>query len=284
MKLLIICGPTATGKTELAVQLAKKFNGELVSADSRQVYRGMDIGTGKDREKIDVPIWLYDVVNPDEEFSVSHYTKLAKHAIADISKRKKLPIIVGGTGLYIQALVEPFETTDIPPDTKLREKLAMASVEEMQSMLDPKILRSMNESDRQNPRRLMRKLEIASSLQKNLQEKPLKEKNNILMIGLTAPMPILYRRIDERVDQRLRQGMANEVRLLVKRYGRNVPAMSALGYRSLEHWKRDEHRLAKRQMTWFKKQAHIVWFDVVDAGLRSKVAEAVRAWYTEVSS
>src|SRR3990172_7447839 len=108
-KLLVICGPTATGKTALAVKIAKILDGELVSADSRQVYREMDIGTGKDRETIgDVPIWMYDVVSPDEEFSVSQYMKLARSAIADIHARAKLPIIVGGTGFYINALIRPF--------------------------------------------------------------------------------------------------------------------------------------------------------------------------------
>src|SRR3989344_4958306 len=125
-KVLIICGPTATGKTKLAARLAKRFNGELVSADSRQVYRGMDLTTGK--EMPDVPIWLYDVAHPDEDFSVSHWVKLAKDAISDIQKRNKLPIVVGGTGLYIQALLRPFETIDIPPNKKLREKLQKLTV------------------------------------------------------------------------------------------------------------------------------------------------------------
>ena len=148
-KILIVCGPTATGKTALASQLAKKFDGELISADSRQVYRGMDVVTGKDRP--DVPIWLYDVVNPDEEFSVSHWIKLARRAINDISKRGKLPIIVGGTGLYIHALLHPLETITIPPDRALREQLQEQSVKELQQMLTRG---SMNNSDWNNPRRL----------------------------------------------------------------------------------------------------------------------------------
>ncbi len=125
-KLLVICGPTATGKTVLAAEIAKQFNGELVSADSRQVYRSMDICTGKDRP--DVPIWLYDIVDPDEEFSVSQWVVLARGAIADIHKRNKLPIVVGGTGLYIHALLYPFETINIPPDRTLRNKLQALSV------------------------------------------------------------------------------------------------------------------------------------------------------------
>ncbi len=276
-KLLIVCGPTATGKTALAVQLAKKFNGELVSADSRQVYRGMDIGTGKDREKIDVPIFLYDVVNPDEEFSVNHYMRLANHVIGDIVKRKKLPIVVGGTGLYINALIYPPETMNIPPDKKLRKKLKQASVASLQEMVGLTILQSMNQSDRQNPRRLMRKIEIARA--KKALPKPV-QMFDYLVIGLTAALPVLYKRIDQRVDERLRQGMEGEVETLVAKYGRDIPAMSALGYRSLERWKLDEHAYARRQLTWFRKVKDIRWFDITEAQWKRKVEALVRAWYT----
>ena len=160
MKLLIICGPTATGKTALAAKLAKKFNGELISADSRQVYRGRDLETNKERPASpaggpDVPIWLYDVVNSGEEFGVSQWVKLARLAIENIPKRNKLPIVVGGTGLYIKALLEPFETIDIPPDFKLRKK--NLSVQQLQRMVPRG---NMNESDWNNPRRLIRKIEI----------------------------------------------------------------------------------------------------------------------------
>mgnify|MGYP001615994319 CR=1 FL=1 len=279
-KLLIICGPTATGKTALAVQIAKKFDGELVSADSRQVYIGMDIGTGKDRAKIDVPVWLLDIVNPDEEFSVSVWVKLAGQAVADILSRNKLPIVVGGTGLYIHALIHRPETMDIPPDKKLREKLQNASVGVLQHMIEPTILQSMNQSDRQNPRRLIRKIEIARA------KKTLRKSKKIfdcLSVGLTAPQSDLYTRIDDRVDERLRQGMKEEVETLIKKFGRNFPSMSALGYRSLEHWKKDEHSYARRQRTWFKKQKSIEWFDVTGPGYPENVTRSILAWYTRVS-
>jgi len=276
-KLLIICGPTATGKTEVAVTLAKKFNGELISADSRQVYRGMDIGTGKDREKIDVPIWLLDVVNPDAEFSVSHWVKLAHEAVGDIISRNKLPIVVGGTGLYINALIHPPETMDIPPDTGLRKQLKNASIDELQKLVNSEVLQLMNPSDRQNPRRLLRKIEIAKSTK--LLHKS-KKAFDYLIVGLTAPIPELFKRIDERVDNRIRRGMKEEVSRLIKEYGRDIPAMSALGYQSLENWKQDEHAYAKRQLTWFKKQKDIIWFDITDPAAKTRMTEQIDSWYT----
>ena len=244
-KLLVICGPTATGKTALATALAKKLNGELISADSRQVYRGMDLVTGKDRP--DVPIWLYDVVNPDEEFSVSQWVKLTRSAIIDIKKRKKLPIIVGGTGLYIKALFDPFDTIDIPPNKALRKKLSAVSVAELQAQTTRG---RMNNSDWNNPRRLIRKIEIETS-HVTTHKKP--HVFHAVVIGLTAPLPILDARIDARFNKRLQQGMQKEIDALVKKYDKNLPSMSAIGL--------NEHAYARRQLTWFTKQKDIHWFD-----------------------
>lgn len=263
-KILVICGPTATGKTALAAALAQKFNGELVSADSRQVYRGMDLVTGKD--KPNVPIWLYDVVNPDEEFSVSQWMKLARAAIFDIQKRNKLPIVVGGTGLYISALLRPLETIDIPPNKMLREKLQHVSIIELQKMVSRD---NMNDSDWNNPRRLIRKIEIAQS--KIVTPKSLGT-FNALIIGLTAPLSVLYERIDVRLESRKRAGLESETASLQARYRRNLPSMSAIGL--------NEHAYARRQMTWFKKQKDIHWFDVTDSTIQAKVATFVSEWYT----
>lgn len=269
MKLLVICGPTATGKTALAADLAKKFNGELISADSRQVYRGMDLVTGKDMPHM--PIWLYDVVDPDEQFSVSQWVTRANAAIADIEKRNKLPIVVGGTGLYIQALLAPFDSIDIGPDLQLREKLKNVSIHELQGM----ILRgSMNESDWNNPRRLLRRIEIshARGPLAKLQGVPLR-KEDILMIGLTAAKSVLNKRIDERIQKRMQNGLEKEVALLLSRYDKNLPSMSAIGL--------NEHAYARRQMTWFKKQKNIIWFDIMDKTCVNKVTKKVTAWYTD---
>lgn len=261
-KILVICGPTATGKTALAASLAKKFDGELISADSRQVYRGMDISTGKDRP--DVPIWLYDVVDPDEAFSVSHWVKLAQGAVSDIHNRNKLPIVVGGTGLYIHALLAPFETMHIPPDTKLREKLKYVSVQELQTMVSRN---GMNNSDWNNPRRLIRKIEIA----RNKRHPISKPHWDVLQICLTAPLAILDERIDKRLEERNAAGLDKEVVMLRKKYKVNLPAMSAIDL--------NEHAYARRQLTWFKKQKDIYWFTIPYDIL--EIEKLVSSWYTK---
>ena len=277
-KLLVICGPTATGKTALAVSLAKRLHGELISADSRQVYREMDIGTGKDRDEIDVPIWMLDVVNPNEEFSVSHYSRLAHQAIAEIIKNGKLPIVVGGTGLYIDSLLHNLDSIDIPPDYELRKKLQQATVAELQNML-PNI--RMNNSDWNNPRRLIRRIEIERAPKADLENK---EKLDYYIAGLTAPISYLFDRINKRVDDRLKKGMKEEVLYLTKKYGIDIPAMSAIGYRSLDTWKSDEQHYAKRQLTWFKKNKNIHWFDITSNQFEENVTSDVLAWYTDIKN
>jgi len=262
-KILVICGPTATGKTALAADLAKKFNGELISADSRQVYRGMDLTTGKDRPN--VPIWLYDVVNPDEEFSVSHWVKLASDVVKNIQERNKLPIVVGGTGLYINALIHPFETIDVPPNKALREKLKTKSILELQNMIERG---DMNNSDWNNPRRLIRRIEIGEMKSKN----PNKGMYDVLSIGLTAPLQELYRRIDARMDARIQAGLKDEIRCL-QNYSSELPSMSAIGV--------NEHAYAKRQLTWFRKQKDIRWFDLTHEGYIGEIESVVHSWYTK---
>ena len=243
-KLLVICGPTATGKTALAAKVAKQFNGELISADSRQVYRGNDLETNKERP--DVPIWLYDVADKGEEFSVAHWVKLARVAANDIRRRGKLPIVVGGSGLYIHAFIHPFETVDIPPDENFRKR--GFTLQELQHMISRG---SMNESDWNNPRRLIRKIEIAKSIVKKHRFSPY----DALIIGLTAPLPVLYKRIDDHVQERIHAGM-NKEKII------------------------NEHAIARKQLTWFKGQKGIHWFDVTDDGLADNVTALVAAWYT----
>ncbi len=329
-KLLIICGPTATGKTQLALALAKQFSGELVSADSRQIYQDMDIATGKDlppgakvqnaklkikfRKKTynlpayivdQVLLWMYDVVKPDEDFSVSHYQYLAHKVISHIGEKGRLPIVVGGTGLYLKALTENIESINVPPDLVLRQKLAALTVEELQRKvqeLNPKVWGAMNTSDRFNPRRLIRKIEVIS-----LQKKPAfakkiwNEQFNVLNLGLTAPRKTLYQRIDERVESRIKQGIVTEIEKLLRQgYSWDLPAMSSLGSREwkryftqnkntrevskekiITQWKFDEHGYARRQITWFKKQSDIVWFDITEPNLVARVAAKVATWYTQ---
>jgi len=269
-KLLVICGPTGVGKTSLAIKLAKQFNGEIVSADSRQVYRYMDIGTGKDvhsskfkvsaftpvpdgtglrRDKqigfyeIDgIKVWLYDVVKPDYQFSVADYIECTSLVMKDIWKRGKLPILVGGTGFYIKALVDGIETIGIKPDWGLRKILGYQDIKilrEMLGKLDAERLRGMNESDKNNPRRLIRAIEIARhrstsevSLPPNWRDSSTSEVKSFF-IGLKASYKELYERIDKRVDERVAQGVEKEIRgLLEKGYTFENSALgTTIGYK-----------------------------------------------------
>jgi len=323
--LLVICGPTATGKTALAINLAKKFNGEIVSADSRQVYKGMDIGTGKDlpvnpKSKIQNPklklkiknltigfyevggvkIWLYDVVEPDYRFNVADYVKCAELVIQNIWQRKKLPILVGGTGFYIKALIDGIETLGVPPDWELREKLRNLEIEKLKEYLKkiaPARLERMNEGDRNNPRRLIRAIEIAKKIQNpksKIQNKIQNSKfkiQNVLFIGLKAPYGILYEKIDRRVEERVKQGFIKEIQSLLKKgYNWENSAMGAtIGYKEwqpfferkaskeeiIQRWKYAEHAYTRRQMTWFRKDKRICWFDITSKNWQNKIESLV---------
>lgn len=276
-KLIIICGPTATGKTEVGIKLAKKFNGEIISADSRQVYKGMDIGTGKYKEiyeKNNIRVWGIDLVNPDYQFNLGDYKKYAFKKITEISQRKKLPIVVGGTGLYIKSLISPLDYTAIPPDEKLREK--NYDVETLKKILDADWFKSLNNSDQNNPRRLIRAIEISNYLKKHTIQND-DTKLDCLIIGLTAPKEVTFEKVKERVEKRIKQGIVEEIKKLkTDGFGWDLPSMSGLGYREFrdyfennagleevkKRWIVDEINYAKRQITWFKKMKDIVWFDI----------------------
>lgn len=299
-KLLIISGPTATGKTKLALHLAKVLNGELISADSRQVYKEMNIGTGKEYSA-GIPIWGYDLVSPNEEWSAAHFVKFANQIIPKIYRRKKLPIIVGGTGLYIKNLLRPPETLFIPPDPKLRQKLEKITLTQLQTKLrrvSPNRFSQMNQSDRHNPRRLIRaievekfaKLHISRGVSWRRRETPHK---NILHIGITALVKQTDRRIEKRVSYRLKQGLELEVKNLVNKYGWNSILSSTIAYREWRQyfknkiprelvtktWTVHEKQYARNQLTWFKKQPGIRWFDITAPGFPDDVVSLVKQWY-----
>lgn len=293
MKLLIICGPTATGKTALAIKAAKAFGGELINADSRQVYKGLNALTGKDRSP-SVPIHLYDVVSPDEEFSVAHFVRLAQTAIDDVHKRTKLPIVVGGTGFYLRALTTSIATLAVAPNSELRKILSSMPIEELQQRLqnvDQDRWDGMNDSDRKNPRRLIRAIEVAATNKAVVEQgqsllQGLSLNNNVLWIGLTTKQEILKKRIATRVAQRFEEALT-EVREGLPPILGVTPLLS---YKrgeitkedALHRWTQLEYQYAKRQMTWFKKQQDIHWFDVQHAGYPRDVEELVREWYTTV--
>ncbi|MBI4035185.1 MAG: tRNA (adenosine(37)-N6)-dimethylallyltransferase MiaA [Candidatus Chisholmbacteria bacterium] len=301
MKCLIICGPTATGKTRLAAEIAKEFNGEVISADSRQVYRRVDIGTGKDKPR-GVKIWGYDLVEPDEEFSVADFVAFTWSIIERLGRKNKLPIVVGGTGLYLKSLFEPPESLGVKADKKLRKKLGVLDIKQLQEELGrvaPERFRQMNWSDKHNPRRLIRAIEVANYHLRGVHAATSEVKNrrgviyDALWIGLTADRSMLEKRIRRRVEERAGGGMSVEVKRLMQKYSDwTLPAFSATGYHewreylmgkisrqeAIEQWQRSEQQYAARQMTWFKKQPYIYWFDIGDKNWHNKINRLVNKW------
>lgn len=275
--MLVIMGPTATGKSDLAVFLAKKLDGEVISADSRQVYKGLDIGTGKitKKEMAGIPHHLLDVANPKRVFTASHYKKLGEKALENILQRKKLPIICGGTGFYVRALVDGIILPEVPPNQKLRKQLEKKTVAQLFIVLKKLDRRRAKEIDAKNPRRLIRAIEIAKYLGKvpHLEASP-PSGVDVLRIGIDMPDKVLKERIKKRLEVRIKQGMVEEARRL-HREGLSWKRMEGLGleYRHLAQYlqgkiSREEMaaeleneiwQYAKRQRTWFKKDKRIVW-------------------------
>jgi len=287
-KLLIISGPTATGKTALAITLAKKFNGELISADSRQIYRGMDIGTGKDHPQ-DIKINLIDLINPNQSFSVAQYRQLALVKIKEIQSIGKLPIIVGGSGQYIDAITNPRPTFPIKPNRVLRYFLNHLSTFHLQKVyhfLDKKNYLLLNNSDKNNPHRLIRKIEIKLSPQKYLSS--INNNFDILHLSLTAPNLYLYPQIDKRVEKRLKSGLIDEIKSLLKHYSWSDPGLNSLAYKefktgfdqkNVNHWRFAEHAYARRQKTWFKKISSITFIDITNPDHLREIIDLVQKWY-----
>lgn len=293
MKLLIISGPTATGKTALAIKLAKKFNGELISADSRQVYRGMDIGTGKDHPR-GTKIHLIDIINPDQSFSVAQYQQLALEKITETIKRGKLPIVVGGTGQYIDSIINSKPTFSVPPNKALRFFLNYFPIKLLQftlRLLDFATFRLLNNSDVNNPHRLIRKIEIRLSKKLQITNYRLPV-TDYLHISLTAPNDYLYSRVDQRVESRLKLGLVNEIKSLLKKYKWSDPGLNCLAYKEfagtdlisipqklVDTWRFHEHSYVRRQKTWFKKIPGVLFFDITTAEIESKIIKEVGKWY-----
>ncbi|MDD5145029.1 MAG: tRNA (adenosine(37)-N6)-dimethylallyltransferase MiaA [Candidatus Pacebacteria bacterium] len=273
----VILGPTASGKSGMAVRIAKKFNGEVISADSRQVYKGMDIGTGKitKNEMKGVPHYLLDVASPKKRFTVVQYRKLALKALKNILKRKKIPIICGGTGFYIESLIDGIIIPPVKPDRLLRLKLEKLSTEELFEKLkkiDPKRAKNIDKSNR---RRLVRALEIVIKSGKavpELKKEPLPYP--VLFLGIKKEKEKLAILIKKRLLKRLKQGMINEVKML-KNSGISWKKLEDFGleYRQIAQFlqnkisceemvtglQKDIENFAKRQMTWFKRDKRIKW-------------------------
>lgn len=276
-KILVILGPTATGKSDLAVKLARKYNGEVISADSRQVYTGLDIGTGKitKKEMRGIPHYMLDVVSPKKVFSVAEWKTQTEKIIVKILADGKLPIICGGTGFYIQSIVDNVVLPEVPPNTKLRKKLEGKPATELFKILQKLDSRRAETIEKENPVRLIRAIEIATALGSVPEMKKEKSQYQILQIGLTLPDEDLKKKIHDRVIARMKKGMVKEAQKLHKG-GLSWKRMYTLGleYRYLsellqEKFSREEFvqvlekeiwQYAKRQITWFKRDKKIKWF------------------------
>lgn len=291
--LVAIVGPTAIGKSSLALELGRTFGGEIINADSRQVYRYMDIGTAKPtlEERAVVPHHLIDIVNPDQDFSLALYQSKVRKMIDDIQKRRKPALLVGGSGLYVWAILEGWRIPAVPPDHVMRQELearaqskGVKALYEELKQLDPDAAERI---DPRNIRRLIRAIEVSR------QGKPFSRLQgkepfvNSLVIGLTTDRTDLYQRIDARVDSMMEKGLLTEVEgLITKGYGFDLPSMSGLGYKQLgmflqgeidlptaiQQIKGNTHRFARHQYNWFRLQdERIHWFDI-----RKEIKQAVQ--------
>jgi len=284
--LIAIVGPTGVGKTKVAVCLCQQVGGEIVSADSRQVFNGLDIGTDKptSAQRSMVPHHLVDIVAPDEQFTLAQYQERAYDAIEDVVHRGRVPFLVGGTGLYVRAVLEGFAIPRVEPNPRLRQRLmeeaernGAAVLHARLAELDPEAADSI---DARNVRRVIRALEVYETAKERIsvlqerQEPPYR----ILKIGLTMERGRLYRRVDERVDSMIDRGLVAEVQGLEARgYSQDLPAMSGLGYRqvlmylrgelglaeAVQRIKSETHRLVRQQYKWFRLDDETIhWFDV----------------------
>lgn len=313
-KVLVICGPTATGKTDLAIKLARKYSGELVSADSRQLYKGLDIITGKDipanfEKKSSnlfydtrpltywtddqIKIWLTDLIEVDKTFNVSFYNDCANLVIADIHNRNKLPIVVGATGLYIKSLTSNLSDIHIPINSDLREKYKNSSPDEMFAYLrniSPEKANKLNDSDKKNPRRLIRAIEISLNTTPSVNI----PKRDFLQIGLIASREYIFPKISQRVKKRIDTGAFLEVKnLLSQGYSWSDPGMHISGVRVwqdyqeekisqkelVKKWETAEFQDFRQLERWFKKAPEINWFNVSNEEYVKSVMELVDNWY-----
>jgi tRNA dimethylallyltransferase len=287
-EVVAIVGPTASGKTDLSVSLAEATGGEVINGDAFQVYRGMDIGTAKvtPEEMRGVPHHLFDILGPGDEFSVADYQRLVREKISEIRSRGRLPIIAGGTGLYVQSVLYDFRFTEQKHDPELRRKLELVLSEEGPARLHQLLMErdpvSAEEIHPNNTRRVMRALEIAALTGKTKKEAegmdaaaPLYDH---LLIGLALDRSILYERINRRVDLMVEAGWIEEVRRLVEAGFGESQSMKAIGYREIEAYLKDEtnleqaleltkrntRRYAKRQFTYFRNKLDVHWLDALE--------------------
>ncbi|MGE5672561.1 MAG: tRNA (adenosine(37)-N6)-dimethylallyltransferase MiaA [Mycobacterium leprae] len=301
LPLLVLVGPTAVGKTALSVDLAERLGGEIISGDSMQVYRGMDIGTAKitPAEMRGVPHHLIDIKSPDEPYSVAEFQSQVDQLIRAIHGRGRLPMLVGGTGLYVRAVVQEYTFSEQETDHGLRAELAEAEAKNGPGYLhgqlaavDPEAAARLHPNDL---RRIIRALEVYTVTGVPISQTQVatqaERRYDDLFLGLTMDRELLYGRIDQRVEQMITLGLAAEVQGLLQRYDPHLPAMEAIGYRETVQYlrgllnmaeataliKRNTRRFAKRQFTWFKKEPGVTWFDLSTPADRNAILDKVTA-------
>lgn len=276
-KVIAIVGATASGKTAYAVELAKKCNGEIISADSRLVYKGMNIGTAKPtkEEMQNIPHYMIDIVEPNIDYSVGLYAKEAKKCINNIISKGKTPIVVGGTGLYFRILLENYDLPNVKPNYELRNELDKLPYDELLKILQNIDIEAANSLEKNDKKRLIRYIEIVKLTGQPLHlSRGIKEKEfDIEWIGLNFPREELYDRINRRVDIMIKQGLVDETIDLLQKYGRISNITDTIGYReiisyldkqltfedAIDKLKQNTRNYAKRQLTWFRKNEDIIW-------------------------
>ena len=293
-KLLVIIGPTAVGKTKLSIEMAKRYNGEIISGDSMQIYRGMDIGTAKiKKEEMEgIPHYLIDIKEPFENFSVAEFQHLVRAKIEEIAKKGKLPIIVGGTGLYIQSVIYDYQFSDVPGDESYRlmledrvQKIGNEALYKELLEVDPG---SASQIHPNNIRRVIRALEIFHLTGKTMQEFQSIQQPDLLyntaIVGLSMEREKLYERINYRVDLMMEEGLIEEVNGLYQQGLRDCQSIQAIGYKeiyaylegkvtleeAIANLKQNSRRYAKRQLTWFRNKMEVTWFDMTHVEDTSK--------------
>lgn len=286
-KVVVIVGPTASGKTSLSIELAKKINGEIISSDSMQIYKDMDIGTAKvtKEEAQSIKHYLVDCVSPDERYTVSDFKKDAESSIEEILKKGKTPIIVGGTGLYVNSLIYGIEYPEFEFDENYRNELmtraesedGLKEIWEEANKIDPEAMKKISPNDK---KRIVRVLEIFKATGKTKTEQEILSRQNGVkydykVFGITMDRKKLYSRINLRVDIMIKKGLEEEVRNLLNKYKKFPTAMQGLGYKEVVEYfdgkltyeemidkiKQESRRYAKRQLTWFRKNKETIWLD-----------------------
>ncbi len=277
IKVIAVVGPTASGKTDFAIKLAKDINGEIISADSRLVYKEMDIGTAKPtkEEMQGIPHHMIDIVEPEFEYSAALYQKEAKQKIYEISNRGNIPIIAGGTGLYIDILLKNFELPIFEPNKALRAKLSNYTTEELTKILINKDSTALDNIELKDKKKLIRAIEIIEATGKPLaQSRSIsKPEFDVQWIGCNFERNELYDRINNRVDIMIEKGLVEETKALIEKHGKIPNIIDTIGYKEINFWlegkysfdeaiqllKQNTRRYAKRQMTWFRRNQEIQW-------------------------